>query len=179
MRHILAVLLAMTSLSASATDACRKQLPSSLKAKVAKAFPAFRIPHVTDNLAEDVAWNQEQNGNPCLGVAKADFDGNGTTDWLLGLTAKKGTGSVVLAALSRGKKWQLHELDRWPEGRSRLYVSAEKPGTYISVLEGPLAPGEVNLLVCSRSVAVFGATESSGVAYCYNRGTWRHTWFSD
>ena len=132
------------------------------------------------NLAEDVAWSKEQTGNACLGVAQADFDGNGKKDWLLGLTEKKGTSSLVVAALSLGGKWQLHKLDSWPEGRSRLYVTVDKAGTYDSVFDGePSEKGEVNRLVCPHSVAVFGTTESSGVAYCYSRGRWQHTWISD
>ena len=180
MRHILAALLTLTAPPALASDACNSLLSEDLAATVTAAFPAFRLPLVTDNLAEDVAWSKEQTGNACLGVAQADFDGNGTKDWLLGLVEKKGAGALVVAALSRGGKWQLHELDSWPEGRSRLYVAVDKAGTYGSVLEGePSEKGEVNHLVCSHAVAIFGATESSGVAYCYRHGTWQHTWISD
>jgi len=180
MRHILAVLLTFTALPALAADACHAQLPKGLKAAVAAAFPAFRLPSVADNLAEDVAWSKEQTGNACLGVAKADFDSNGKPDWLLGLTAKNGNGALVLVALSLGGKWRLHKLDTWPEGRSRLYVTTDSPGTYDSVLEGePSEQGEVNRLICPHAVAVFGATESSGVAYCYSRKGWQHTWISD
>ncbi len=181
MKTLLVALFSLTSLPAVAGDACGAQLPSALKAQVAKAFPAFRTPAATDNLPEDVEWDLKQKGKGCLGVAIADFDGNGTQDFLLGLTAKKDGGAIVLVALSRSGKWQFHQLDAWPEGRSRLYVSAEKPGVYVrtQALDGPLEPGEVSPLNCSHSVAVFGATESTGVAYCYKKGKWPYVWVSD
>lgn len=167
--------------SALAADACDAQVPSALKTEIEKAFPAFRTPVTTDNLAEDVKWDLEQKGKGCLGVAKADFDGNGAKDFLLGLTASKGAGAIVLVALSSNGAWQFHQLGAWPEGRSRLYVSAKKPGTYVrtEALDGPLEPGEISPLNCRHPVAVFGATESSGVAYCYKQTKWQHVWISD
>jgi len=179
MRYIFAVLIISMAPSAIAADACHAPLPGALMTQVTERFPSFRLPAVTDNLAEDVAWSKEQSGNECLGAATADFDGDGTKDWLLGLTAKKDTGSLVVVALARDEKWELHKLVAWPEGRSRLYVSAEKPGTYASLFDGPYEPGEVSSFVCPHSVAVFGATESSGVAYCYKAGKWQHAWISD
>jgi hypothetical protein len=181
MRIFLTALLTLTNFPAIATDACDAQVPRALKAEIEKAFPAFRTPVATDNLAEDVKWDLEQKGKGCLGVAKADFDGNGTKDFLLGLTARKGTGATVLIALSLNGAWQFHQLDAWPEGRSRLYVSAEKPGTYVrtEALEDPLEPGEMSPLKCQNPVAVFGATESTGVAYCYKKNKWQHVWVSD
>ncbi|QDH69916.1 hypothetical protein FKV23_07290 [Lysobacter alkalisoli] len=142
-------------------------------------FPLFRLPAVTDNPADEVAWSKEQSGNECLGTATADFDGDGANDWLLGLTAKEGTGALVVVALARAEKWELHKLSARPEGRSRLYVSAEDPGTYDNLFDGPYEPGEVSSFVCPHSVAVFGATQSSGVAYCFKAGEWQHAWISD
>jgi hypothetical protein len=180
MRYLLAIFLTFIATPALAEDVCNSQIPGTLKAAIAVEFPLFRIPLVTDNLEEDVAWGKEENGNSCLGVAKADFDGNSTTDWLIGLTQKNGTGALVVAALSQGKQWHFHRLDSWPEGRSRLYVTIDRPGTYESIIGGkPAKKGEVKRLVCRHAVAVFGATESSGVAYCYSRGSWKHTWISD
>lgn len=181
MKTILAALLSLTSAPAIAGDVCDAQLPSALRAQVVETFAKFRTPAVRDNLPEDVEWNHQHQGNGCLGVAKADFDGDGRQDFLLGLTAKQGNGAIVLAALSRGGKWQFHRLAVWPEGRSRLYVSAENPGVYVrtEALDGPLQHGEVSPLKCFHPVAVFGTTESTGVAYCYKKGKWPHVWISD
>jgi hypothetical protein len=179
MRHIFTVLIVSIAPPALAADACRAPLPNVLIDQVTERFPSFRLPAVADNLVEDVEWSKKQTGNECLGATAADFDGDGTKDWVLGLTAKQGAGSLVLVALAHGEKWQLHKLVAWPEGRSRLYVSAEKAGTYDSLFDGPYEPGEVGRLVCPQSVVVFGATESSGVAYCYTAGKWQHAWISD
>ena len=181
MKALIAVLLLTTSLPAIAEDACRAQIPSSLTAAAQKAFPTFRLPVVTDSQAADVQQNLKEKGSSCLGVAEADFDGNGTKDFVIGLTALKGTRYVVVVALLRKNKWQFHKLDEQLDGRSSLYVSAEKPGTYLrtEALDGPLEPGEVSKLTCHNPVAVFGGIESSGVAYCYKRGKWPHVWISD
>ena len=179
MKTLIAILALLISPPAPAQDACA--LPNALETSVAAAFPGFRVPVVTDNLPEDVQWNLEHKGNGCLGVASADFDGNGTKDYVVGLTALNGPGSAVVVALLRSGKWQLRQLSAWPSGRSSLYVSAEKPGEYMrtEALDGPLEPGELARLTCRNPVAVFGGIESSGVAYCYKNGTWPHVWISD
>lgn len=178
---ITAVILILLARSAFAADSCEVQLPSALKVALVKAFPKFRAPLATDNLAEDIEWDLKEGRNGCLGVAVADFDGDGTKDLLLGLTALKGSGALILVALARGKDWKLEPLNEWPEGRDRLYVAPNKPGVYrrTEALDGPLEPGEIDPLTCSHSAAVFGATESSGVAYCYNNQKWQHVWISD
>ena len=180
MARILAILLILVAAPVFANDLCVSQLPGTLKAAISNAYPSYRLPLVTDNLAEDVAWSKKRTGSSCLGVAKGDFAGNGTEGWVLGLTQKRGNGALVVVALLLKGKWQLHKLVSWLDSRSRLYVAAYKPGTYDSVLDGePSEEGEVDHLACKHDVAVYGETESTGVAYCYSRGTWRHTWFSD
>ncbi len=151
------------------------------KAALGKAFPKFRPPLATDNLAEDMEWDLKEGRKGCLGVATSDFDGDGTKDFLLGLTALKGSGALIVVALARGENWKLETLNEWPEGRIRLYVAADKPGVYrrTKALDGPLELGEIDPLTCSHSAAIFGATESSGVAYCYNNRIWQHVWISD
>lgn len=181
MRAIIAAILILFSGPAYAADSCAAQIPSSLKVALAKAFPNFRAPLATDNLEEDIEFDLKKGGKGCLGVAVADFDGDGTKDILLGLTALKGSGALIVVALAPGKDWKLESLDEWPEGRISLYVKANTPGVYrrTKASDGPLEPGEVNPLTCPHSVAVFGATESSGVAYCYNNQRWQHVWISD
>jgi hypothetical protein len=162
-------------------DACETLIPVSLKAMIDKAYPGYRPPLVTDNLAEDVDWRVKQGGSRCLGVAAADFDGDARPDLAIALTARRADAALVVVALARRQRWALHTLEAWPERRSLLYVAADGPGVYrrTPVLDGPLGPGEVDPLRCSTSVVVFGQTESSGVAYCFGRGKWQHVWISD
>jgi len=169
---LLAAVLMLTSGHALAADACAAQIPRSLKVAIAKSYPKFRLPVATDNMPEDIDWSLKNGGKGCLGVAKADFDGDGKTDFVLGLTALDGSGGTVVVALARGSGWKVETLRAWPQYRDRLYVGTDKPGEYerTEALDGPLEPGERERLKCKHSAVVFGATESTGVAYCLNNG---------
>jgi hypothetical protein len=166
---------------AGAADSCESQISSSLTVALTKAFPKFRAPFVSDNSPEDVESDIKEGRNGCLGVAIADFDGDGTDDTLLGLTALKGSGGLIVVALTRDKHWKLKALREWSGRRAGLYVAVGKPGMYrrTESAAGPLEPGEVDLLTCLHATAVFGAIEASSIAYCYNNQRWQHTWISD
>lgn len=181
MKALIPAVLLLTTAPALAADTCAAQIPHSLVAAVGKTFPKFRVPAATDNLEEDIDWNVKNGGKGCLGVAKADFDGDGKMDFLLGLSALEGSGGLVVVALSRGREWSFKTLSPWPKNRDRLYVATDKPGVYerTEALDGPLEPGERDHLKCMHSAAIFGTTESSGVAYCFNKGVWEHVWISD
>jgi hypothetical protein len=167
--------------SSPTKDSCQDQIPAHLSTSIMQKFPGYRPPLATDNLSEDIDWNIKEGGKGCLGVAIADFDGDGSKDFLLGLTSLGSEGALVVVALTRGSSWNLHTLDRWKDGRARLYVTAEKPGSFnrTGSLDGPLEPGERKSINCTNWGALFGATESSGVVYCFTRGKWHHVWVSD
>jgi len=181
MKSLIVILAVLVSHSAVAADACSSQLPKSLQAELAAAFPAFRVPAVKDNLPEDVQYDLAHTGNSCLGVAAADFEGNGTKDYAVALTALHGGGWAVVVALSQKAKWQLHQLAASQDGRSSLYVSTEKPGKYVrtGALDGALEPGELAQMNCRNPVAAYGGIESSEVVYCYKGGARPHVWISD
>jgi len=181
MKSLVIVLAILVAHSAVAADACSSQLPRRLQVELAAAFPALRVPAAKDNLPEDVQYNLAHRGNGCLGVAAADFDGNGTKDYAVILTALHGTGWAVVVALSHKGKWQLRELDASQDGRATLYVSAEKAGKYVrtGALDGPLEPGELAQMTCRNPVAAYGGIESSEVVYCFKGGAWPHVWISD
>ena len=179
MKLLFALAILLGSCSVNAKDACLAQIPKALEQAITSKYPTYRAPLVTDNLAEDVQYAQEQHKSPCIGVATADFNGDGSLDRVIAFTALRGKGAVVVAAIQNDGIWKLHELTKWPEGRSRLYVETDKPGTYFSVLEAASGDGEVEKLTCKNSFAIFGMTESTGVAYCLSKGKWRYTWFSD
>ena len=164
-----------------AHDACQSLVPSALKVQLLTQFTGYRLPRESDNLPDDIEYAREHTGNACLGVDSADFDGDGKFDFLIALTSTDGKGALVLVALTRDDTWKIYKLDSWKDGRSRLYVSSEPAGTYDDVGEtdGPLENGAEEHLSCPHSVAVFGQTESSGVAYCFLNSKWKHVWISD
>lgn len=167
--------------AAAAGDSCEVQIPASLRVTLGKAFPSFRAPLATDNSPEDIEWDLKEGRKGCLGVAIADFDGDGASDILLGLTPLNGSGGLLVAALARGGDWKIDRLSDWHGNRMALYVSVAEPGLYqrTEVLDGPLEDGEVDPLKCSHAAAIFGQIDSSGVAYCYNDQKWQHVWISD
>jgi hypothetical protein len=181
MKATFAALLVLSAHQALAADACDQLIPPSLKAALAKPFPDFRTPLATDNQEKDIDWYVREGKSPCLGVAGGDFDGDGKKDILLGLTALRGSGALVVVALARGNGWELKTLGRFPEERFRFYVETGKPGVYrrTEALDGPLGPNEMEVMSCPNSAAIFGTLESSGIAYCYLHRKWKHVWISD
>ena len=181
MRAIAIALLFLLSNVAAAQDSCDTQMPGSLREALSKAFPNFRAPLANDNLTEDIQWDLKEGGKGCLGLAIADFDGDGTNDVVAGLTPLQGAGGLIVVALARDQGWQLHKLGDWRGNRSTLYVSAGKWGSYArtEALDGPLEEGELDPLRCSHAAVIFGQIESSGVAYCYDGLQWQHVWISD
>lgn len=181
-RCFFGLLLGSAAFPSLAADACVTQLPADLQSALAAAFPEYRLPRVTDNLEEDVRWSEQNNGRTCLTVAQGNFDGSGRKGWAVGLTQKQGNGGRVVVALPlpANAQWSLHTLAIWPGGRAGLYVEANAAGTYDSVNDAaPTEAGEVRQLVCPHDVVVYGKLESSGVAWCHQRGVWRHAWISD
>jgi hypothetical protein len=182
MRTLATVLLIVIApLASAAVDTCIRLIPPALRTQLERRFTGYRLPHRADNLAENIRYAIDHSHSDCLGVSVGDFDGDGRSDYLVGLTARDGTGALIVAALTRPDGWEIYKLDEWPEGRARLYVAVEPPGSYDMVgdNDGPLEEGEVEKLVCPHAVAVFGTTEASGVAYCYSNSQWQHTWISD
>jgi len=166
---------------ANAADSCTVQMPQKLIAKIETTFKGYRAPLENDNLSEDIIFDRKNGGNGCLGVATADFDGDGVKDFLIALTPLKGDTPIAVVALTRGDDWHFHTIRSWVEHRNRLYTQAVPAGRYVRTesLEGAVAEGERESLECKYSGAQVGATESTGVLYCYVNGTWLYVWVSD
>jgi len=149
---------------------------------MAKAFPGYRMPVSSDNSAGDVEYNLSQKGTGCLGISSGDFDGDGSQDYLIGLASKAESGAAIVVAMKRKTGWAIERLNVWPTDRARLFVETGKAGKYerTEALEGdPSEAGEVLALTCKHDVAILGAIESTGVAYCRQRSKWLHVWISD
>jgi len=179
----LAITLLACSPAHAATDLCAGRFPAGLQGALERAVPGFRLPRSSDNSAEDVAYHLSQHGSGCLGASSGDFDGDGGKDYLVAMTSVDGARTTIVVALKRDAGWDVETISTWPEGRARLYVEAGAPGRYerTEALDGPVDAegGEVLALSCRHDVVIWGGIESSGVAFCRQKATWRHVWISD
>jgi hypothetical protein len=176
------LMLALASPTVASRDACEAQVPVTLHAALLEAYPDYRLPRLTDNPAEDVAYARAQGAHGgCLGVAIADFDGDDRSDLAIALTARHGDGGAVIAATDAVGDWQLHEIARWKHGRSRLYVEPVLPDTWHSFFDETqvLAPDEVFEMTCANEGFMFGAIEASGTVACLQAERWRLVHVSD
>jgi hypothetical protein len=162
-------------------DACTANIPPAVARAVTHRFSDYRLPLVSDNLGEDVDFNRRHGGNGCLAVASADLNGDGKRDFAIGLRSVRGGVPLVAVALSRKDVWVVSTVKSWVDTPMRLYVRTVPPGVFrrTDALDGPLEPNERQSLRCSHSGIEVGATESTGIVYCYGNRRWLYVWVSD
>ena len=159
------------------SDSCQAQIPRSLADALTAAFPGYRTPLETDNAPEDIKYNLAHGGTGCLGVGIADFTGEGKKDYLIGLTALKGSSGLAVVALPKKGGWVFQTLHSGAEdARYRQYVDVAAPGRYdrTRAEAAPLGPGEKKSMDCPNSGALVGTLETTGIVYCYSGGRWFH-----
>jgi hypothetical protein len=180
MRISPAVLLALLGTCAIAQphgDACQAQIPRSLADALARAFRGYRTPLEFDNAPEDIKASRSRGGTGCLGVATADFTGDGKKDYLIGLTAVKGSKGLAVIALPKKGGWNFQRITTWTEdARFRQYVGVVKPGRYdrTGAATARPDPAEKQSIDCPNWGALVGAVEATGIVYCYQGGRWSH-----
>jgi hypothetical protein len=180
LRLALAVLFFLSAGFAAAqghADTCQEQIPRSLADLLAKTFPGYRAPLEYDNAPDDIAKNRNEGGNGCLGVGIADFTGEGKKQYVLGLTALKGSGGLAVIALPRKGGWRFQKIRSGTEdARFRQYVDVVEPGRYerSQSSSGIMGTDEKPLLDCPNSGARVGTLGGSSLVYCYVDGRWLH-----
>lgn len=183
MRLFFAVtLMALAMPAHGSKDHCSGLLPADLVQVLEQANPEYRLPRESDNLQEDIEYQISRRESACLGVATADFDGNGQADYLIAMPAKRSDDRLIVVALRAGAQWKLDVLDMWPESSSRVFVGILPPGRFerTKALDEPtFEADEVLSMRCRNPAAIYGLTESRAVAYCRNSHRWQHVWISD
>jgi len=183
-RIALVVLLVFTGAYARAqapSDSCQAQVPRALGDALTRAFPRYRTPLETDNAPEDIQFHRAHRGSGCLGVGSADFTGEGKKDYLIGLTALKGSAGLAVIALPKKGGWHFQRVQSWTEdARYRQYVEVVPPGRYERAVAetAPLGPGEKQSMNCPNWGALVGTLEATGIVYCYIGREWLHVWTS-
>ena len=158
-------------------DACQAQLPRSLSDALARAYPGYRTPLETDNAPEDIETNRDHGGTGCLGVGTGDLTGDGKLDYVVGLTARKGSAGLAVIALPRRGGWNFQKIRSGSEAARYLqYVAVVGPGRFdrAASVSAPLEPGEKSSIVCPHAAARVGTIASTASVYCYQDGRWLH-----
>jgi hypothetical protein len=182
----------LASTSAPATEAiedpCDAKLPPSLRALLTTRFPGFRTARLADYLAEDIEEHKKNsNGDPCLGIASTDVDGDGFPDFAFLLANGKPHAILVAARHLGGKTWELSVLTDFggdalghsyvdtiaPDSYEDLYASDRAPADYVD------EPGRVRRFKAKYPGFIAGTIEASGVAFFYSGKRWVHLWLSD
>jgi hypothetical protein len=156
-------------------DSCQALIPRSLADSLARAFPGYRTPLETDNAPEDIRKDLQLGGTGCLGVDTADFTGEGKKDYVLGLTALKGSGGLAVVAVPTRGGWRFQRIrSRTEDARYQQYVRAAEPGRYDrpAALTTPLESGERASIECRNRAAMVGSIESTVIVYCHEEGRW-------
>ncbi len=184
MRIAAAVFVAVLGTVAKAQprpDSCQAEIPRSLAYALSAAFPGYRTPLETDNTPQDIKSDRAHGGTGCLGVRTADFTGDDKKDYLIGLTAVKGSAGLTVIALPRKGGWNFQRIRSWAEDARYLqYVEVAQPGRYerTATATAPLGPGEKRSIDCPHPGALVGTIEATAIVYCYQGGQWVHVWVS-
>jgi hypothetical protein len=165
-----------------AEDVCERLIPASLRAAALKKYPDYRIAKSTDRLNDDPRWNKDYKEGQCLTVASADFDGDKIADYAFFLVKKDSNKPKLIAALSRGKRWDIAVLPIWNQQIEVCYVETIKPGTYEHTQAYEFEQSNTNereRLTTKNTSIIAGKVESTGVVYVYKKSRWFYVWVTD
>jgi hypothetical protein len=168
-------------------DPCEARLPVTLRAALTKLYPEYHLAQLTDYDKDDIDRHRENSdGNPCLSVASADVDGDGSADFAL-IVGDQSKHTLLIAARNVARKsWAIDKLMDLNDVIGRTYVDLLEPDSYRDMYatdNGPsdyvAEPGRVRRYKASRPGFIAGTIESTGIAFFYTGKRWVHLWLSD
>ncbi len=172
----------------SPPDSCEALLPASLKVALPKQFPGYRLARVSDYPKEAVDQHRKDHqGDPSVGVASTDVDGDGFADFGFLLTDKRRHTLLIAARNASGEAWQISKIDDFgTDGPGGLYVETQQPGAYRDLFDTDSGPsgytqesGRVRRYQAHHSGFIAGGIESSGAAFFFTGKRWVHLWLLD
>lgn len=170
-------------------EACAQLLPADLRAEITKDFPGFRPLRIDDYDPQDIAEEKQYyNGSECISAASGDYFGDKSLAYGFLLFTSSNDVLVVVAHELANHGWKMTKLTTFNisddinrGGKFNYYLNNLEPGTYSTVTDdGDMQePGRVEKITSKYPGVVYGAIESTGIAYFFVDGRWVHTYISD
>ena len=166
--------------STAGSDACASLVPPALRAVLTTAYPDHRLVLGTDHDHYHVQQSRKNGGSACLGVARADFDGDGKRDLAVLLASAKKMETLLIAALRDGSGWKLELVETEDVAVRSKYVGTVKPGTHEARHYGePPLPNQLEKIT-SRTFGIdTGMLESTARFFFRIDGRWVFVWMAD
>jgi hypothetical protein len=176
--------LAGTALAETPTDsdACRAAIPVELLAPIAKRFPDFRLPKLSDLSDHNIATSRRSGRNGCAVADRVGMVGKDMPAIAVILVGNGHPAVRLVAAVHRTGGWAIYSLPTWCESIADCYVEGREGGTYerTAALSGPITePDEKETITAQYGVIVSGTLSSTGVAYVLDHDHWDYVWIVD
>jgi len=168
-------LIALGVAQATPADSCVALVPNDLGRMLEERFPNERLPLAGDSRDEARRYALSQ-GNACLLIARADFDGDGRLDLVGLLPARKAETFRLIVALNGTSGYKVIDLGSWTGSVNDLYVDVAPPGKYFHTEAYPFQPepGAVERIHSTHQGFYFGKVEAGADVYFLSHGQWVH-----
>jgi hypothetical protein len=167
---------------AAGPDACRSIIPDEMIAPLAKRFPGFRLPRMSDLADDNISIDRGGGGNGCAAAKRVGMVGKDLPAVAIVLVGENQPKLQLVAGLHRHDHWELYPLPTWCVDIATCYVEGREGGIYTrtAALSGAISdPDERETLDSPYGVIVSGKIESTGVVYALDHGHWHYVWVSD
>jgi hypothetical protein len=157
----------------TSTDACAAMVPAVLGQELAQRFHDARLPLTTDSPSARRKVPGE-GGSTCPLIARADFNGDGRSDFVLILPKKAAPGYRLIVAVDSPGGFKVNGLESSNAPVVNLFVDVAKPGTYshTDAYAFKPSPGAVENIANDCAGFWFGELEAAADVYFIKKGRW-------